>query len=293
MDFNINFPNLHIHLENVGKNIMIGDFAIAYYGICIGIGMLGAIMLAEHLAKKTGQDSDRIYSIAMVGILAAIVGARLYFVAFQWDYYKNDLSKIFNLREGGLAIYGGILGAVLAVFIYTRIKKWKLGPIADVAAPAMALGQCVGRWGNFFNREAFGGYTDNLLAMQIPLSAVRTGDITPELYQNTVVVDGITYIQVHPTFLYESLWNLCVMIFLILYIKHRKFEGEVFFVYLAAYGLGRVWIEGLRTDQLLIPGTDIPVSQVLAAVMIVGATAWIVIKRVLIKKKETMEASGQ
>ena len=293
MDFNINFPNLHIHLENVGKNIMIGDFAIAYYGICIGIGMLGAIMLAEHLAKKTDQDSDRIYSIAMVGILAAIVGARLYFVAFQWDYYKNDLSKIFNLREGGLAIYGGILGAVLAVFIYTRIKKWKLGPIADVAAPAMALGQCVGRWGNFFNREAFGGYTDNLLAMQIPLSAVRTGDITPELYQNTVVVDGITYIQVHPTFLYESLWNLCVMIFLILYIKHRKFEGEVFFVYLAAYGLGRVWIEGLRTDQLLIPGTDIPVSQVLAAVMIVGATAWIVIKRVLIKKKETMEASGQ
>ncbi len=293
MDFNINFPNLHIHLENVGKNIMIGDFAIAYYGICIGIGMLGAIMLAEHLAKKTGQDSDRIYSIAMVGILAAIVGARLYFVAFQWDYYKNDLSKIFNLREGGLAIYGGILGAVLAVFIYTRIKKWKLGPIADVAAPAMALGQCVGRWGNFFNREAFGGYTDNLLAMQIPLSAVRTGDITPELYQNTVVVDGITYIQVHPTFLYESLWNLCVMIFLILYIKHRKFEGEVFFVYLAAYGLGRVWIEGLRTDQLLIPGTDIPVSQVLAAMMIVGAIAWIVIKRVLIKKKETMEASGQ
>ena len=274
MDFNINFPNLHIHLENVGKNIMIGDFAIAYYGICIGIGMLGAIMLAEHLAKKTGQDSDRIYSIAMVGILAAIVGARLYFVAFQWDYYKNDLSKIFNLREGGLAIYGGILGAVLAVFIYTRIKKWKLGPIADVAAPAMALGQCVGRWGNFFNREAFGGYTDNLLAMQIPLSAVRTGDITPELYQNTVVVDGITYIQVHPTFLYESLWNLCVMIFLILYIKHRKFEGEVFFAYLAAYGLGRVWIEGLRTDQLLIPGTDIPVSQVLAAMMIVGAIAW-------------------
>ena len=157
----------------------------------------------------------------------------------------------------------------------------------------MALGQCVGRWGNFFNREAFGGYTDNLLAMQIPLSAVRTGDITPELYQNTVVVDGITYIQVHPTFLYESLWNLCVMIFLILYIKHRKFEGEVFFAYLAAYGLGRVWIEGLRTDQLLIPGTDIPVSQVLAAMMIVGAITWIVIKRVLIKKKETMEASGQ
>ena len=292
MDYSINFPNLHIHLDNVGKSIMIGDFAIAYYGLCIGIGMLGAIMLAEHLAKKTGQDSDRIYSIAMVGILAAIVGARLYFVAFQWDYYKQDLARIFNLREGGLAIYGGILGAVLAVFIYTRIKKWKLGPIADVAAPAIALGQCVGRWGNFFNREAFGGYTNNLFAMQIPVSAVRSGDITPELYQNAVVVDGITYIQVHPTFLYESLWNLGVMLLLILYIKHRKFDGEVFLLYLAAYGLGRVWIEGLRTDQLLIPNTTIPVSQLLAAIMIVGATAWIVIKRIL-NKKNNYRCVGQ
>ena len=264
---------------------MIGDFAIAYSGICIGIGMLGAIMLAEYLAKKTGQDSDRIYSIAMVGIISAIVGARLYFVAFQWDYYSQDLSKIFNLREGGLAIYGGILGAVLAVFIYTRIKRWKLGPIADVAAPAIALGQCVGRWGNFFNREAFGDYSDGLFAMQIPVSAVRAGEITAALREHMVELDGITYIQVHPTFLYESMWNLCVMILLILYIKHRKFEGEVFLMYLAAYGLGRVWIEGLRTDQLLIPNTDIPVSQVLAAVMIVGATIWIVVKRILLKKR--------
>ena len=286
MDYSINFPNLHIYLDNVGKNIMIGDFAIAYYGICIGLGMMGAIMLAEHLAKKTGQDSDRIYSIAMVGILSAIVGARLYFVAFQWDYYSQDLMKIFNLREGGLAIYGGILGAVLAVFIYTRIKNLKLGPIADVAAPAIALGQCAGRWGNFFNREAFGDYTDNLFAMQIPVSAVRAGEITQSLREHIEVIDGVSYIQVHPTFLYESMWNLAVMIFLILYIKHRKFEGEVFLMYLAAYGLGRIWIEALRTDQLLIPHTDIPVSQVLAGVMIVLATTWIVIKRIILKREK-------
>ena len=175
------------------------------------------------------------------------------------------------------------------MFIYTRVKKLKLGPIADVAAPAIALGQCVGRWGNFFNREAFGCYTDNLFAMQIPVSAVRAGEITADLRANMVTVDGINYIQVHPTFLYESMWNLCVMILLVLYIKHRKFDGEVFLLYLSAYGLGRVWIEGLRTDQLLIPNTDIPVSQVLAAFMIVFGITWIVIKRISIKKEKVYE----
>ena len=289
MDYNINFPNLHIYLDNVGKNIMIGDFAIAYYGICIAVGMIGAILLATHLSKKTGLNSDVIYDVAIWGILAAIVGARLYFVAFQWDYYSQDLTRIFNLREGGLAIYGGIIGAVLSVFIYTRVKKQNFAAIADVAAPAIALGQCVGRWGNFFNREAFGDYTDNLFAMQLPVSAVRMGEITSDLRDNIVTIDGINYIQVHPTFLYESMWNLCVMILLILYIKHRKFEGEVFLLYLAAYGLGRVWIEGLRTDQLLIPNTDIPVSQVLAAVMIVFATGWIVVKRILLKKEKSKQ----
>lgn len=289
MDYNINFPNLHIYLDNVGKNIMIGDFAIAYYGICIAVGMMGAILLATHLSKKTGLNSDVIYDVAIWGILAAIVGARLYFVAFQWDYYSQDLTRIFNLREGGLAIYGGIIGAVLSVFIYTRVKKQNFAAIADVAAPAIALGQCVGRWGNFFNREAFGDYTDNLFAMQLPVSAVRMGEITSDLRDNIVTIDGINYIQVHPTFLYESIWNLCVMILLILYIKHRKFEGEVFLLYLAAYGLGRVWIEGLRTDQLLIPNTDIPVSQVLAAVMIVFATGWIVVKRILLKKEKSKQ----
>ena len=287
MDYNINFPNLHIYLEDVGKNIMIGDFAIAYYGICIAIGMMGAILLAVHLYKKMGENSDRIYDVAIVGILSAIVGARLYFVAFQWDYYSQDLTRIFNLREGGLAVYGGILAAVAAVFLFTRVKKWKLGPIADVAAPAIAFGQCVGRWGNFFNREAFGGYTDNLFAMQLPVSAVRGGEITHELRANIEVVDGISYIQVHPTFLYESLWNLGVLILLLCYLKHRKFDGEVLLLYFAAYGLGRFWIESLRTDQLLIPNTDIPVSQVLAAVLVVVSIVWIVLKRIKMKKEST------
>ena len=283
MDFNINFPNLHIYLEGVGKNIAIGDFTIAYYGIIIAFGMMGAIMLAMHLASKTGQDTDKLYDLAIVAIISAIIGARLYYVAFQWEYYSQDLTRIFNLREGGLAIYGGVLAAVIVVSACAKIKNMKIGPIADVAGPAIAFGQCVGRWGNFFNREAFGGYTDNLFAMQLPVSAVRGSEITAELREHIVVVDGISYIQVHPTFLYESLWNLGVMIFLLCYFKHRKFDGEILLLYFVAYGAGRFWIEGLRTDQLLIPGSTIPVSQVLAVVLVVACGVWIALKRFSLK----------
>lgn len=287
MDYSINFPNLHIHLEHVGKNIMIGDFAIAYYGIVIAFGMMCAIMLAIHLAKKTGQDTDKYYDIAMIAIISAVIGARLYYVAFQWDYYKNDLGQIFNLRQGGLGIYGGIIAAIITVIAYAKFKKMNIGAIADCAGPAVALGQMIGRWGNFFNREAFGGYCDNLFAMQLPLSAVRGGEITAELREHIVMIDEIAYIQVHPTFLYESLWNLGVLTFLLLYHKHRKFEGEVFLLYLATYGAGRFWIESLRTDQLLIPGINIPVSMVVAVVMIVVSVTWIAIARYIRNNKNT------
>lgn len=293
MGNSINFPNLHIYLDNVGKNIMIGDFAIAYYGIIIACGMMGAIGLAISLAKKLGQDSEQYYDIAIVAIVSAIIGARLYFVAFQWEYYSQDLTRIFNLREGGLAIYGGVIAAIGAVCAYAKWKKLKIGPIADVAGPAVALGQCVGRWGNFFNREAFGDYTDNVFAMQIPVTAVRQGEITETIRKNIVVLeDGIAYIQVHPTFLYESLWNLGVLTILLLYMKHRKFDGEVFLLYMVSYGIGRFWIESLRTDQLLIPKTTIPVSQVVAIGMIVVGLTWIIAKRLQLKKvKETEEVT--
>lgn len=276
---NINFPNLHIFLEDVGKNIMIGDFAIAYYGIIIAVGMLSGVLLATYIAKRSGQDPDQYYDIALYGIVSAIIGARLYYVAFRWEYYSKDLSRILNIREGGLAIYGGVIAAVIAVYIYTRIKKLDFGLIADTAGPGLVLGQCIGRWGNFFNREAFGGYCDNLFAMQLPVSAVRDSDITAELRENIITLDGIAYIQVHPTFLYESLWNVGVLILLLVWWKYRKFNGEVFLLYLLSYGIGRFWIESLRTDQLLIPGIGYPVSKALAGCMVVGALVCIMIKR--------------
>lgn len=286
MDYNINFPNLHIFLENVGKSIMIGDFAIAYYGIVIACGMIGGVLIASAIAKRSGQNPDDYYDIALYAIIFAVLGARMYFVIFNWDYYAQDLTRILNIREGGLGIYGGIIVAIITVYIITRRKKMDFGLVADTAGPALVFGQCLGRWGNFFNREAFGGYTDNLLAMQLPVSAVRRNEITVELWEHAVEIEGITYIQVHPTFLYESLWNFAIMIGLLIYWKHRKFNGEVFLLYLFGYGVGRFWIESLRTDQLILPILEVPVSMVVAALMAIGSAAWILLKRKKIHKAE-------
>jgi len=279
LDYNINFPNLHIYLENVGKSIMIGDFAIAYYGIVIACGMIGGVLIAATIAKRSGQDPEDYFDMALYAIIFAVLGARMYFVIFNWDYYAEDLTRILNIREGGLGIYGGIIAAIITVYILTRRKKLDFGLVADTAAPALIFGQCLGRWGNFFNREAFGGYTDNLFAMQLPVSAVRRNEITAELWEHVVEIEGISYIQVHPTFLYESLWNLALLIGLLIYWKHRKFNGEVFLLYLFGYGIGRFWIESLRTDQLILPIVEVPVSMVVAALMVVGSFIWIVIGR--------------
>ena len=258
---------------------MVGDFAIAYYGITIAIGMIGGIFLAAAIAKKTGQDPDTYYDLALYAIIFALIGARLYYVIFQWEYYSQDLTRILNVREGGLAIYGGVIASIITVYVFSKVKNLKFGLLVDTAGPGLVLGQCIGRWGNFFNREAFGGYCDNLFAMQIPVSAVRNSEITAQLWENVVEINGILYIQVHPTFLYESLWNLCLLFVLLVYHKHKKFDGEVFLLYLLGYGAGRFWIESLRTDQLLLPVIGYPVSMVLAACMFVGALVWIVTER--------------
>lgn len=279
MDMQIYFPHLGIYLEHVGKKLTVFGFDIAYYGIVIVTGMLIAVGIAMREAKRTGQDPDSYLDLAMIGIAAGIVGARIYYVIFAWDYYKNDLLSVFNIRQGGLAIYGGIIGACIAVAVYCRIKKRNFFQLMDTASMSIVFGQIMGRWGNFFNREAFGGYTDNLFAMQLPVSAVRQNEITQEMWDHLVTIQGIDFIQVHPTFLYESLWNVGVLLLLIWYRKHVRFHGELFLMYLAGYGLGRAWIEGLRTDQLLLPVVEIPVSQMLSVLLVLGCSAVILWKR--------------
>lgn len=287
MHTSIEFPNIGIHLDNVGKTATVFGFDIAYYGIVIGIGMLAGIAMAMMEAKRTNQNQEDYIDIAIFGIIFGIIGARIYYVVFAWDMYKDNLLEIFNTRHGGLAIYGGVIAAVITVFVVARVKKLPVALLLDTGCFGLITGQMIGRWGNFFNREAFGDYTDNLLAMRIPLDAVRSSDVSENIREHIDVIDGVSYIQVHPTFLYESLWCLMVLVILLLYRTHKKFNGELFLMYLAGYGAGRVWIEGLRTDQLWFPGTEIPVSQVLAGVLVVVAVVLIVCgRRGLVPKKK-------
>ena len=272
----IDFPHLGIHLENVGKTITLFGIDIAYYGITIAIGMLAGIFVATQVAKWTGQKQDDYVDLAIFGIIFGVIGARIYFVIFSWDMYKDNLLEIFNTRHGGLAIYGGVIAAVITVFVVAHVKKIPVGLMLDTGGCGLITGQMIGRWGNFFNREAFGEYTDGLFAMRLPLDAVRSGDVTEKMREHMETIDGVSCIQVSPTFLYESVWCLLVLILLLVYTRHKRFNGEVFLIYLAGYGAGRFWIESLRTDQLLLPGTAIPVSQLLAGVLVIVSVLWII-----------------
>lgn len=279
MAADIRFPNLGIELEKVGTGIKLFGFEIAFYGMIIALGMVVGICMAEWQAKRTGQDKELYMDFALYGIVFSVIGARLYYVIFEWDYYKNNLLQIVNTRGGGLAILGGVIAAIITGIVYCRVKKISFWLLADTGIIGLISGQIIGRWGNFFNREAFGGFTDGLFAMQLKQSQVSSDNVTEEMLRNLVEVGGETYIQVHPTFLYESLWNVMVLIAMILFTKHKKVDGEIFCLYLFGYGLGRIWIEGLRTDSLLLWGTGIPISQLLSGVMIVVAVGMFVIRR--------------
>lgn len=278
------FPNLGFTLEHVGNSIQLFGIEIAYYGIIIGIGMILGVSLIQYLAKKSGQNEDMYFDMCLITLVCAVVGARLYYVVFSWEDYKDNFLEIFNLRGGGLAIYGGVLAGILTVWIFAKVKKQNFGLLGDTVAPGLLVGQILGRWGNFFNREAFGGYTDNLLAMALPRLSVRQDEITEQMMEHVQIIEGIEFVQVHPTFLYESMWNVGVLLFLLWYGRRKKFHGEIFLLYLAGYGQGRIWIEGLRTDQLLMPGIGLPVSQMLSAILAAGAFLIIAVKRT--KRKE-------
>lgn len=284
----IRFPYLHIEVHP-GKSIEVFGIEIAFYGMLIGLAMLVGTAIAYREAKRTNQNAEDYLDFTIWTLIMAIVGARLYYVIFQWDYYSKNLLKIVTgIRDGGLAIYGGIIASLITLFIFTKVKKLSFGLMADTACLGLVVGQIIGRWGNFFNREAFGGYTDTIFAMQIPTS--EANGVTSDLLLNSYIVDGQSYIQVHPTFLYEGIWNLGLFIILMIYRKHKKFNGEVFALYLAGYGLGRAWIEGLRTDQLIMPYFNVPVSQVLSILLVIGSITFIIIKRRSLKNKAVVAA---
>lgn len=281
----IRFPHLGIEIASLGKGITIGGFTIAFYGMIIAFGMVMGYLMTAFQAKRTGQEPDLYLDLALWDIVFAVIGARIYYVVFTWDYYKDNLLQIFNTRGGGLAIYGGVIAGVITTIIFGKVRKQNFFQLLDTACIGLITGQIIGRWGNFCNREAFGGYTNGLFAMQLKQSDVAASNLTHSVLKHAVEIDGTRYIQVHPTFLYESLWNIGVLIILLLFTKHRKYNGQIFLIYLLGYGLGRMWIEGLRTDQLIFFGTGVAVSQVLSGGLVVASAAILIYRFVKDRQK--------
>lgn len=269
----VTFPGFGLELElNPVLWAITDDFGVHWYGAIIAVGFLLAVFWGCRQCSRFGFTQDDVFDILIATVPSAIVGARLYYVIFEFDSYLvpgdlgATLTKIVRIWDGGLAIYGGLIAAVLAGYIVCRVKKLSFLAVADVASVGFLIGQSIGRWGNFVNVEAFGGVTDAAWRMAGPNVAnylKRTGQIDEAVFEQ--IVDGT--LGVHPTFFYESMWNLIGILLLVFVVKKfRKFDGQMFFGYMIWYGIGRFWIEGLRTDSLYVPGTELRISQAVAIV---------------------------
>ena len=255
---NISFPSLGIDIDPI-REIAIGPLSVHLYGVMIALGLTLAVIYGCRRSKEFGLTEDHILDGVLWVAPFAVLCARAYYCIFQWEeMYAHRPLAVFYIWEGGLAIYGGVLGAVLGVFVLCRIKKISPFALLDLVSIGFLIGQSIGRWGNFFNREAFGAETDSFL---------RMGLLDP--------ATGVTTYH-HPTFLYESIWNALGFLLLHKLSKKREYDGQIALGYVVWYGLGRAFIEGLRTDSLYIPGTQLRVSQVLAAVSCLAAVAVLV-----------------
>ena len=278
----VSFPGLGLDFEVNRVAFSIGDLPVYWYGILIALGFILAILYVSRRAREFGVDADRMLDVILGGAIGGIVGARAYYVILQWDYYGQNLSQIFNTRSGGMAIYGGLIGGVLIGLLMCKIRRVKFMPALDLVVGGFLIGQGIGRWGNFVNIEAFGANTSLPWGMS---SSVITDYLTQhEAELEAIGMDIDPNMPVHPTFLYESLWCLLGFAFIAWYTRRRKFDGELTLLYMMWYGAGRAVIEGLRTDSLMIPGTLLRASQVLAAAMVVVAAIIWIVKTSKVKK---------
>lgn len=283
----ISFPNL---LPNTGLKFnidstafTIGSFEVKWYGIMLCLGILACLILGMTTCKKYDIKQDDVLDYVLFALPSAIVGARLYYVIFNFSLYKNDLSSIFDVRSGGLAIYGGIIGAVIALICVSLYKKHKFLKIIDFGIIFIPLGQAIGRWGNFFNQEAYGSVTKMPWGM------------TGSVIEKEVVAAGYDAGSlVHPTFLYESLWCFALFAFLFVYSrKWKKSHGECLALYMIFYGIERAIVEGLRTDSLYIGNTDIRVSQLLSVVLVIFGITFFIDSRRRYKKEQLDQATEE
>lgn len=272
----VSFPKLNIELPVYSTAFSIFGFEIKWYGILIMLGLLFAVIYCFKRMRSFGIDDDRATNVVFAGFIGALICARLYYVIMSWDSFKNDLVSIFMVRDGGLAIYGGIIGAVVVGFIAAKINKVRFMPLMDLVGMGFLIGQTFGRWGNFFNHECYGRNTTLPWGMTSPrIQTELAAEADTILSLTGVTVDPSQ--PVHPCFLYESLWCLIGFIILHFYSKRRKFDGELFLIYIGWYGFGRMIIEGLRTDSLMIG--HLRVSQLVAGLCVVISIAVIIYMR--------------
>lgn len=285
----IRFPNLDINLGHIARSVNLFGFEITVYGMLAAAGMLLALLVMILQVRRKNQNTNLYLGAFIVSLICGVAGARIYYVIFSWEIFRDeDPVWILNLRSGGLGIYGGILAGIVAGFIYCCIFRVSFGRIADTLCIGMLAGQSLGVWGNFFNRASFGKYTDCIFAMQLPLNAVNSGEVTRTIREHVVNVNGVEYIQVHPLFFYESIWCILLLVFLVLYSKKKSFQGEIFLRYLAGYGLGKCVIEWLRTDALHIPNSRIPISLVISLVLFVLCEVMAAVRHRLARKRENL-----
>ena len=263
------FPNLGIAFENINTTAFtIFGFDIYWYAICVVLGIIAGVYFGAIFApKRTGQDPNLYMDFALFVVPACIIGARLFYVIFAWDATWT-FARIFSFRHGGLAIYGVVIAAVVTALIYCKAKKVNFLNFADTGIVGLIIGHAIGRIGNFINREAFGGYYDGIFAMELQFNQVHNiNTVTQEMMDNAIVRNSITYISVHPTFLYEASINFALFIALNIYRKHKKFNGELLAYYFLVYGIVRFFLEGLRTDQLLLAGTNLSISMIMSVII--------------------------
>ncbi|MDO5136795.1 MAG: prolipoprotein diacylglyceryl transferase, partial [Eubacteriales bacterium] len=211
----IRFPNLGLEWNNIGRSFQVFGFEITFCGICIAIGMLLGLAFVILEAKRNGENQNRYLTMLLISLITGFVGARLFYAAFSWSLYRDNPFRILDVRAGGMAFYGGLAGGVLGAWLYCRIRRLSFLQMADTASMGILAGQIIGKWGSFFNRESFGEYTNHVLAMQLPLSSVSTGEVTAAMRENLVTIGGTPYIQVHPLFFYESAWCLLILLLML------------------------------------------------------------------------------
>ncbi len=247
--------------------LQLGPISIYWYGVIIAAGVILALILANREGKRLDLPKDTFTDLLMWAVPFALIGARAYYVIFEWDAYKHNPVKVFAIWEGGIAIHGALIGAVATAVVFARLKGLSFWKLADIAAPSVLLGQAIGRWGNFMNQEAHGGpVTREFLE----------GLMLPDFIINQMYIDGTYY---HPTFLYESLWSLAGVIVLLLLRRVNLRRGEMFLTYVIWYSFGRFFVEGLRTDSLMLGDTSIRMAQVVSIAAIAVAVLLIIIRR--------------